>query len=108
MTKPATHPAPPVIDEKLTRQLANLANLELTDAEVTTFTAQLGGILGYVEKLQQADVTGVEPMVHPVELETALREDVVVPSPRNAQGRPLVLDSAPEQLHDGFKVPPIL
>lgn len=95
-------------DEKLTRQVAQLARLELTDAEVTTFTSQLGNILGYIQKLQQADVAGIEPLVHPLELTTPLRDDVVRPSPVDAEGKPKVLQSAPDVLHDGFKVPRVL
>lgn len=96
------------IGESLTRRIAELARLELTDAEVRTFTPQLESILGYIEKLQQADVAGVEPMTHPLDLTTPLREDVVRPSPVDAEGKPRVLESAPDVLHDGFKVPPVL
>lgn len=96
------------MDEKLTRRLATLARLELTDPEVKTFTAQLGSIVGYIDLLGQVDVSGVEPMLHPIELPTALREDVIKPSPVDADGKPRVLESAPDVLHDGFKVPPVL
>ncbi len=44
--------------------VANLARLRLSEAEKGQFAAQLGDILHYVEKLQQVDVTGVEPMAH--------------------------------------------
>ena len=96
------------VDEKLTRQVAQLARLELTDEEIRTFTPQLGSVLGYIDQLQKADVSQVEPMTHPLELSTPLREDVVRPSPVDAEGKPRVLESAPDVLHDGFKVPPIL
>lgn len=82
--------------------------MELTSAEIEIFTPQLGQILHYVEQLQAVDVQGVEPMTHPVELATALREDVIQPSPLDAQGVPKVLGSAPETLHGGYKVPPVL
>jgi aspartyl-tRNA(Asn)/glutamyl-tRNA(Gln) amidotransferase subunit C len=96
------------INEDLTRKLAALARLELTEAEVKTFTSQLGGILGYVGQLAGVDVSGIEPLVHPIELETALRDDLVRPSPVDAQGKPRVLESAPDVLHDGFKVPQVI
>src|SRR4051812_1338526 len=96
------------VDETLTRKVALLARLELTDSEVATFTPQLKGILGYIDQLGQAQVEGVEPMVHPIELETALRDDVARPSPVDPEGKPRVLESAPDVLHDGFKVPPVL
>jgi aspartyl-tRNA(Asn)/glutamyl-tRNA(Gln) amidotransferase subunit C len=96
------------VNESLTRQVANLARLELSDLEVQTFTAQLGDILKYIDQLQTVDVSGVEPVVHPLELPTALREDLVRPSPVDDEGRPKVLASAPDVLYDGYKVPPIL
>ena len=44
--------------------VANLARIALTDGERKKFSQQLGDILHYIEKLQQVDVTGVEPMAH--------------------------------------------
>jgi len=96
------------IDSTLTSQIAHLARLELTDAETAMFTAQLKQVLSYVELLQQVDVEGVEPLIHPMELATAWREDAVKPSPVNSEGKPRVLSCGPEVLFDGFKVPPVL
>jgi aspartyl-tRNA(Asn)/glutamyl-tRNA(Gln) amidotransferase subunit C len=51
---------------KITRddvlRVAELANLELTEAEIETFGQQLGSILTYCEKLNQLDTANVEPM----------------------------------------------
>lgn len=96
------------LNPDLTRKMAHLARLDLTDEEIQTFTSQLEEIVKYIDLLQQADVTGVEPMIHPTELETPLREDVVQPSPITAQGEPKVLEHAPDVMNGGFKVPPIL
>lgn len=95
-------------NEALTRKVADLARLELSDEEVRTFTPQLGDILKYVESLGEAKVEGVEPLTHPLELPTPFREDEVRPFPAGAGGQPRVLDCAPESLDGGFKVPPIL
>lgn len=99
------------VNEDLTRSVGRLARLSLSDDEVKLFTAQLGQILGYVEKLQECNVTGVTPLAHPLEGKAAipfLREDKMTPSPTDEEGRPKVLSSAPEVLYDGYKVPPIL
>jgi aspartyl-tRNA(Asn)/glutamyl-tRNA(Gln) amidotransferase subunit C len=96
------------VNSALTRKVAHLARLELSEQEVETFTSQLGGILNYVGLLQQVDVSQVEPLTHPLELATPLREDIAKPSPLDSEGRPKVLQSAPDVLDDGFKVPPIL
>ncbi len=109
-----SHSAPAtglVVDEKLTRKIAALARLELTDQEVSTFTGQLGDILKYVDQLQKADVTGVEPMYQALGPQSELqpfREDIVRPSPTDAHGEPKVLEHAPEVEGGGYKVPPIL
>jgi len=84
------------IDEALTRRVADLARLELTDDEARTFTQQIRAILGYVGQLQALDVSGVEPLRHPFESATPLREDEVVVSPPNPLGE------------GGYKVPQIL
>lgn len=51
---------------KITREdvlrVAELAHLELTDAEVELYRGQLDSILEYAEKLNQLDTTNVEPM----------------------------------------------
>jgi aspartyl-tRNA(Asn)/glutamyl-tRNA(Gln) amidotransferase subunit C len=43
-------------------RVAELANLELTEAEIETYGAQLGSILAYCEKLNELDTSGVEPL----------------------------------------------
>lgn len=96
------------VTEALTRQTATLAQLELTDEEIRTFTRQLGDILGYIEELNSVPVEGVEPLLHPLELMTPLREDVAHAPPLDAEGRSRTLGCAPEVLYDGFKVPQIL
>lgn len=102
-----------VVDEELTRKMAHLARLELTDEEIRLFTAQLGQILGYVGRLQEVDVEGVEPLAHPTvesfpEAQAMPRQDEARPAPVDAQGRPKIFQAAPELLNDGFKVPQIL
>jgi aspartyl-tRNA(Asn)/glutamyl-tRNA(Gln) amidotransferase subunit C len=101
-----------LVTHDLTRKVANLARLELTDQEVTTFTSQLSDILSYVGQLQELDVSNVEPLTHPFadggEIRAPLREDIVKPFKTNEDGKPKTLDPAPEAYEGGFKVPPIL
>jgi len=96
------------VNEKLTQQVAHLARLELSQQEVELFTNQLNQVLQYVQKLQELDVKNVEPMVHPVSLDSYLREDIIQKPLEDSEGHPLILSSAPETLFEGFKVPPIL
>lgn len=99
------------VDAALTRKVAELARLELSPEEVQTFTAQIAEVLAYVDQLgeaQVAEVESVEPLAHPLQLETPLREDKVRPSPVDEQGSPKILQCAPEVVDQGFKVPSIL
>ena len=86
------------------RKVASLARLKVTDAEVASLTADLTAILGYVDVLNEIDTTGIEPMVHAVELHNVLRADSVVESlPRAA-----ALSNAPRSDGECFLVPAII
>ena len=83
--------------------VANLARIALSPDQEARLAAQLGDILGYVKKLEELDVTGVEPMAHAVPLANVLRTDEVQPSiPQEA-----ALANAPKQANGLFVVPKI-
>ena len=48
------------------KYVAHLARIALTPEEEQKLGAQLGNILGYIEKLNQLDVSNVEPTAHAV------------------------------------------
>jgi aspartyl-tRNA(Asn)/glutamyl-tRNA(Gln) amidotransferase subunit C len=101
------------INETLTLKLADLARLKLTPEETQTFTDQLGKIIGYIERLNEVELTQengtqVAPLMQPFEWPTALRPDAICDFPPQENGEPRVLKSAPETLYQGFKVPSIL
>jgi len=84
--------------------VAHLARLELTPAEEKKLGAQLGGILGYIEKLKTLDVTGVEPTAHAVPMVNVTRADEARPSlPRDE-----ALRNAPAKASGLFIVPKIV
>jgi aspartyl-tRNA(Asn)/glutamyl-tRNA(Gln) amidotransferase subunit C len=89
-------------------KVAALANLELTDAEVETYRGQLDDILTYVEKLNEIDTSGVEPMTQVVISEAdggaTLREDVVMRSGVITD----VLSGAPDPAAPYFRVPRVI
>jgi aspartyl-tRNA(Asn)/glutamyl-tRNA(Gln) amidotransferase subunit C len=96
------------IDGELTRRVASLARVRLSDAEVQLFTTQIREVLGYVAQLASVDTEGLEPLSHPLEPTASLREDEVRPFEKDGAGKPKILTSAPEVFQDGYKVPPIL
>lgn len=93
-----------MIDSKLVRKVANLARLELTADEEAKFTTQLGSILDYVEQLNELDVTNVQPTTRAIDVSNVTREDILQPYPERNE----ILNSAPQQEGDFFRVPKIL
>lgn len=65
------------MDKALILKLEDLARLELSEAERERLGADLDKILRMVEKLQEVDVSGVEPLAYLSTAENPLREDVV-------------------------------
>lgn len=86
------------------RYVAKLARIELTPEEEQRMTAQLGHILGYIEKLKELDVSAVEPTAHAVPLVNVTRADEVRPSLPTEEA----LRNAPSQANGLFLVPKIV
>lgn len=84
--------------------VAELARLELTEAEKAVFQPQLENIVRYVEKISSVDVSDVPPTLHGRDIVNALRDDTVRPSlPRDA-----ALANAPARTGDEFMLPKIV
>lgn len=93
------------ITEKEVRYVAGLANLTLDDAEVARFRADLDGILEHMDKLNEVDTAGVEPMTQVLfEQASGLREDVV----ETPLGSAAALANAPQRGPGYFKVPKVV
>jgi aspartyl-tRNA(Asn)/glutamyl-tRNA(Gln) amidotransferase subunit C len=86
------------------RKVATLARLSLSEDMLQSSGQQLTKILEYVQLLDEVDITGVEPMTHPVPAENVFRGDVMAASlPREA-----ALSNAPKTDGQFFIVPKIL
>jgi aspartyl-tRNA(Asn)/glutamyl-tRNA(Gln) amidotransferase subunit C len=86
------------------RHVATLSRLALDEPHLVRLAGQLESILGYIAKISEVDVTGVEPMAHALPIHNVFREDVVEPS------LPLekVLQNAPDSDGPFFKVPKVI
>jgi aspartyl-tRNA(Asn)/glutamyl-tRNA(Gln) amidotransferase subunit C len=84
--------------------VARLARLALTPEEATKLGAQLNQVLAYIQKLEELDVSAVEPTAHAVPLSNVTRPDQVRPS----LGPELALGNAPAQANGLFVVPKIV
>jgi len=70
---------PDVLTRADVARIAELAHLELTDAEADALTRQLSDILEYATQVQALDTSGVPPTSHIISGVTIDREDVEVP-----------------------------
>jgi aspartyl-tRNA(Asn)/glutamyl-tRNA(Gln) amidotransferase subunit C len=95
------------ITEKEVRYVADLAHLSLSEAEVHKFQADLDEILVHVERLNEIDTTGVEPMaqvLYGAGDSSILRAD----RERPPLGTEVALENAPQSGGGYFKVPKVI
>jgi len=93
-----------VIDKDEVRYIADLASLKLSEEEVEKFSKQLSDILDYVEKLDELDTEDIVPTAYTIPVKNVLREDKVEESLELDK----VLQNAPEQKDNQFRVPKIM
>ncbi|HEX3989048.1 MAG TPA: Asp-tRNA(Asn)/Glu-tRNA(Gln) amidotransferase subunit GatC [Verrucomicrobiae bacterium] len=86
------------------KYVAHLARIALTPEEEEKFGAQLAGILGYIDKLNQLDVAGIEPTAHAVPMVNVFRPDEIRPSLTNEEA----LRNAPAKANGLFMTPKIV
>ncbi len=108
------------VSEKDVTYVAELANLELTETERVQMVRDLNSILGYVDRLNQLDTSGVDPMAQVSDrygvdaskqgsqrFAYASREDVHN-GLRDSLPHDLALENAPGSDGTFFKVPKVI
>lgn len=85
-------------------EVAALALLELTDAEIDEFTGQLGAVLAHAKDIEALDVSDIAPTHHPYPMSNVFRDDVV----EQVDVHDAALAMAPEAEDGQFRVPPAL
>lgn len=90
-----------VISDETMEYVGILAKLELSDEEKTAAKRDMERMLDYIDKLNELDTSGVEPMSHVFPVHNAFREDVV----ENGDGGEDTLANAPEARERAFVVP---
>ena len=90
-----------IISDETIEYVGILAKLELSEAEKEEAKKDMGRMLDYIDKLNELDTSGVEPMSHVYPVSNVFREDVVT----NGDDRADMLKNAPEQKDGAFKVP---
>lgn len=84
--------------------LARLARIEMSEAELVSLSSEFTVILDAVARVQEVAGADVEPTSHPLPLRNVFRPDVVLPSLTTEQA----LSGAPAQEESRFRVPQIL
>lgn len=92
------------IDREEVKKVANLARLNITEAEEEAFTTQLNSILDYFERLSELDTTDIPPTTRAIETSNITRPDKLDPFTAKDE----LLKAAPEQQGDFFRVPKII
>ncbi len=92
------------LDPATVRRIAALARLHVDDAEVPRLQEELNGILGWIEQLNEVDVTGIEPLAGAAANALPMREDVVT----DGFYPDAVLANAPERIGAFFAVPKVV
>jgi aspartyl-tRNA(Asn)/glutamyl-tRNA(Gln) amidotransferase subunit C len=82
--------------------ISNLAHLEVSESEKDSYLEQLQSIFGHIDTLNSLNLDNVEPTTHSIDVDTPLRDDVVV-----EQGDLLLEKNAPDWDGQGFRVPKI-
>ena len=92
------------VDRATVKRVAHLARIRVTDEEVAGLGGELNAILGFVEQLNEVDVSGVEPMTSVLPMAIKKRED------RVTEGgiAPEVVANAPAAESHYFVVPKVV
>lgn len=90
-----------VISDETIEYVGILAKLELDAEEKEQAKSDMASMLDYIDKLNELDTEGVEPMSHVFPVNNVFREDVVT----NGDNRENILKNAPEEKNGMFNVP---
>ena len=92
------------VDKDTVKRVARLARIAVSDEEAEALKGDLNTILGFVEQLNEVDVTGVEPMTAVIPMRARMRDDVVTDGGIAAE----VVANAPEKADAFFAVPKVV
>ena len=90
-----------IISDETIEYVSILAKLELSDQQKEAAKKDMGRMLDYIDKLNELDTDGVEPMSHVFPVRNAFREDEVT----NGDDSEQILKNAPEEQDNMFVVP---
>ena len=92
------------VDKDTVKRVARLARIAVSDEEAEALKGELNTILGFVEQLNEVDVTGVEPMTSVVAVDMKKRADEVTEQDQAAK----IVANAPVSENNFFVVPKVV
>jgi aspartyl-tRNA(Asn)/glutamyl-tRNA(Gln) amidotransferase subunit C len=92
------------VDDALIEKLANLSRLEFDETEKQEIKTDLEKMIGFIDKLNELDTTGVEPLLHMSGNVNIFRKDEV----QGEIGKEDVFRNAPLHDNEFFKVPKVI
>lgn len=104
-----------MVSEKDVTYVADLAHLELTEAERVRMLKDLNSILGYIDRLNELDTSNIEPMAQVASRYAERKDDASgfayamrADEPRPCLPREEALENAPASDGVFFKVPKVI
>lgn len=85
-------------------RIAKLAMLNLTDAEIDTYTQDMQEILSYAEMINQLDTSNIDETIGAIEQKNVFRKDEIVAF----ENRDALLQNAPTQEEGMFQIPKVI
>lgn len=92
------------VNDALVEKLAKLSKLQFDDAQKEEIKNDLQKMIAFVEKLNELDTTGVEPLLHMTDEVNMLREDEI----KGSVSREEAFKNAPLHDEEFFKVPKVI
>lgn len=93
-----------LLNNEMVRKLAELARLEFSAEEEQVIKEDLQKMIGFVEKLNEIDTTGIIPLTHISDTINSFRDDEVKGSVTTS----VALSNAPDSLDPFFSVPKVI
>ncbi len=92
------------VDIPTVKRVARLSRIAVSDEDAERMTGELNVILGFVEQLNEVDVSGVEPMTSVIPMAMRKRQDAVTDGDKAAD----IVANAPETDENFFLVPKVV
>lgn len=92
------------VDIATVKRVAHLARIAVSDEDAERMTGELNVILGFVEQLNEVDVSGVEPMTSVIPMEMKKRQDAVTDGDKAGD----IVANAPATQENFFLVPKVV